>query len=319
MLTTSLPRALRLLLLAFPLALLVSCASSRAYRQNILFRTDATAQPDSVRLRGAMRAAENKYRIRPHDYLEVRVYTNQGERLIDPNGELGFGAPGGASTGAAGTGSTPSRITPSTRAGGGAARASIGAAQGGGASLSTDYLVQPDGSVMLPVVYRVPVAGLTVPQLDSLLQVRYEEFYRGVFVQSRVTNNRIIVLGTPGGAIIPMNNENMNLLEVLAAVGGIDGNGMMGNGQPRYGRAYNIRLIRPGADGDLRKAQVQIIDLTTIEGMRSASLRVQPNDVVYIEPLRRPVLEAVQDIGPVLTIFTSLTSFVTTLFLIRRL
>src|SRR5688500_1452298 len=89
-------RSLRLLLLlALPLGLLGSCASSRAYRQNIMFRSETSTQPDTTRLRNAVEQVQGSYRIRPNDYLEVRVYTNQGERLIDPNGELGFGAPGG--------------------------------------------------------------------------------------------------------------------------------------------------------------------------------------------------------------------------------
>ncbi|KAA9331644.1 polysaccharide export protein EpsE [Hymenobacter busanensis] len=299
-------RALHLPLLAVLLALLASCASSRAYRQNILFRTDDSAQPDTSRLKGAVMRVEGTYRIRANDYLEVRVYTNQGERLIDPNGELGFGAPGSQSTGNSTTNTrASSRIATGlvSRPG----MSNTGAASG---PAPTDYLVHPDGSVVLPVVYRVQVAGYTVPQLDSLLQVRYEQFYKGVFVQSRVTNNRVIVLGTPGGAVVPVTNENMNLLEVLATVGGIDGGGITGGNQSlaRGGKAYNIRLIRPAPNGDLKTAQVQIIDLTTIEGMRRANLRVQPNDVVYIEPLRRPFFEALQDINPVLGLVSSLTS-----------
>ena len=31
----------------------------------------------------------------PTTYLEVRVNTNKGERILDPNGELQFGQPGG--------------------------------------------------------------------------------------------------------------------------------------------------------------------------------------------------------------------------------
>ena len=31
---------------------------------------------------------EKNYIIQPNDLLELRVYTNKGERIIDPNGEL---------------------------------------------------------------------------------------------------------------------------------------------------------------------------------------------------------------------------------------
>jgi polysaccharide export outer membrane protein len=231
-----------------------------------------------------MNQAVGTYRIRPNDYLDVRVYTNNGERLIDPNGELGFGSPGGAQ------GTTRATQTPQR-----------GAQGGSGTPSASDYLVQPDGTVVLPVVSRVAVAGLTSQQADSLLQLRYEKFYRGVFVQTRVTNNRVFVLGTPGGQVIPVNNENMNLVEVLAYVGGI--NGGAGGANSVGGNASNIRLIRPTPNGDLKNAQVQIVNLNTIEGMRRASLRVQPNDIIYIEPSRRSAfIQSLQDAAPLFSL-----------------
>ena len=129
--------------------------------------------------------------------------------------------------------------------------------------------------------------------------MRYEEFYKGVFVVTRVTNSRVVVLGSVGGRIVPLVNDNMNLIEVLAAAGGIDGNG--GGGTSLYrsgGKASNIRIIR----GDLKNPQVEQIDLTTINGMRRANLQVEPNDIIYIEPVRRPFSDALIDASPVISL-----------------
>lgn len=271
---------------------------------------------DTMKLRAMTNRASRNYLIQPNDYLDVRVYTNKGERILDPNGELQFGIPGGR-VGATGS-STISR---------GQAGLNLGGAQGGGQqgvgqnagnqNTGSEFLVQADGQVKLPMVERVPVAGLTLLQADSLLQVRYSEFYKDVFVTSRVTNNRIVVLGSPGGRIVPMYNDNMNLLEVLAAVGGVGGgvgggNNVSGAG---VGRAGNIRLIR----GDLKNPQVQVIDLTTIEGMRRASLRVEPNDIVYIEPVRRPFFEAASDASAILGVIGGITGLITSLYLVTKL
>ena len=49
-------------------------------------------------------------------------------------------------------------------------------------------------------------------------------------MRTRVTNNRIILLGAQGGRIIPLENDNMNLLEVLALAGGVDGGQGQGGG-----------------------------------------------------------------------------------------
>ena len=106
------------------------------------------------------------------------------------------------------------------------------------------------------------------------------------------------MLGAPGGQVIQLANDNMNLLEVLALAGGVDGLNAGGGGQGLYrygGRADNIRIIR----GNLKSPQVQEIDLTTIEGMRRGNLQVEPNDIIYVDPVRRPFLEALTDGAPV--------------------
>ena len=157
------------------------------------------------------------------------------------------------------------------------------------------------------------VLGLSLVQADSILRKSYNEFYKDPFVTTRVSNNRVVVLGSPGGQVVPLNNDNMNLLEVLALVGGPDG----GNGGLLYrygGRVNNIRIIR----GDLKNPQIQQIDLTTLNGMRQANLQVEPNDVIYIEPVRRPLLETLFDAGPVFGAATLLLSTTAILFTLLR-
>ncbi|OUJ75112.1 polysaccharide biosynthesis/export family protein [Hymenobacter crusticola] len=279
-------RFLRLWLLCVPFALLASsCAKSIYYRQNILLRTTGGSAIDTTKLRDVVNRAERNYIIQPNDYLQVQVFTNNGERILDPNGELQFGSQAGQN---ANSNRTISRTS-------------------GTNSTGSQFLVQVDGYVRLPMVDRVKVTGLTLLEADSLLEARYNEFYKGSFVDTRVTNNRVVVLGTLGGRVIPLENDNVNLLEVLALAGGIDGGA--GSSARSGGKANNIRLIR----GDLKNPQVQIIDLTTIEGMRRANLQVEPNDVVYIEPIRRPFFEALNDINPILSLVTTLAGVTTTI------
>ncbi len=246
-----------------------------------MFRLSDRKGLDTTRLRGVVNRVNRNYIIQPNDLLAVRVYTNNGERIIDPNGELQFGSPAGMlSTGANGS------------------RTLAGAGQAAPAG-DSEFPVQTDGTVRLPLINRIKVTGYTLIQADSVLKVRYEEFYKGVFVVTRVTNSRVIVLGSVGGRIIPLVNDNMNLVEVLAAAGGIDGNG--GGGTSLYrsgGKASNIRIIR----GDLKNPQVEQIDLTTINGMRRANLQVEPNDIIYIEPVRRPFSDALIDASPVISL-----------------
>lgn len=288
-------------LLALPaLLLLSSCVSTRYNNQRTMFRlTDSQGrQLDSTKLRLAVNRTARNYLIQPNDFLEVRVNTNKGERILDPNGELQFGQPSGA---------IPGR---SAGAGGGNARSAVGQSAGG-ATIGSSFLVQADGTVILPLVNRIKVSGLSLVQADSVLQVRYNEFYKEPFVTTRVTNNRIFMLGATGGQVINLVNDNMNLIEVLALAGGIDGaGGGGGGGFYRYGgKASNIRIIR----GDLKNPRIQQVDLSTLDGMRRANLQMEPNDIVYVEPVHRLVLETLSDASPVIG-FASLI-LTTTLFL----
>jgi polysaccharide export outer membrane protein len=248
---------------------LLSLWSCRAYRQNIMFQTSSDLNME--KMRADMANAEQNYILQPNDYIDVQVYTNRGERILDPNGEIMRSLAAG--------GSIVRQVEEKPR-----------------------FLIQHDGVVKLPMVNYVKVAGLTLLQTDSLLQVLFTEFYKDVFVTTKVTNNRIFVLGSPGGKVIPMLNDNMSLIEVLALAGGVEKNG----------KAHNIRLIR----GDLQNPTVQVINLSTIDGMRKAALNVEPNDIVYVEPVRRVFLEALADYLPV---FSAVTSVLTTYIVIKDL
>ena len=98
------------------------------------------------------------------------------------------------------------------------------------------------------------------------------------------------MLGATGGQVIPLTNDNMKLVEVLA----------LAKGLPNDSKAHTIRL--------LRGERVFQIDLSTIEGFRQGNLIVEPNDVVYVEPIRRPYSEALRDYAGAVSILVSLAT-----------
>jgi polysaccharide export outer membrane protein len=92
----------------------------------------------------------------------------------------------------------------------------------------------------------------------------------------------------------------MNIIEVISMAGNLG----------ITARADNIRLIR----GVGTKPQIQVLNLTTWEGLKAANLRVEPNDIIYIEPRRRIYRqETLQDIASVFNTVGGLFSTVATL------
>lgn len=233
---------------------LTSCGS---YRQNILFQVT----PDKVQAQAFK--SGNGYRIEPDDLLALHVYTNQGEKLVDPN------------------------------------RESFGTSSGSSLTDAADfqYLVNPDGTADFPLIGRVKVGGLSLHAAEKILAQAYEKYYEGAYVVLQFKNKRVIVLGAPGGQVIPLTNENTKLTEVLALAQGIT----------RDARATNIRVIR----GD----QVFVSDLSTFDGYLGGNLVMQPGDIVYVELVRRPFIEALREYSPVITVVTSLATLI---FIISR-
>jgi polysaccharide export outer membrane protein len=226
-----------------------------------MFTTENEVIPE--RFRSDIRQVEDNYQIAVNDYIKIEVYTNRGERIIDPDFEL------------------------------------FGDLQPNSQNLRPDptYPVFGDGFVDLPIIGRLALEGLTLDEAKVLLEKEYSKYYKDPYVIINYTNKRVIVLGgTNGGQVVPLLNERMTLLEVLAVAGGVDNNS----------RANNIRLIR----GDLNDPLVMVIDLTTIAGMKKSNLLVEPDDVIYLEPIRRPVAESTRDYLPVVTALTSLLTLI---------
>jgi polysaccharide export outer membrane protein len=231
------------------------CAS---YKQNVMFKTEDgfTSEP----LQKEIGKAESNYIIKKNDLLLLELYANNGEKLVDPNPEL----------------SQQSQNT--------SQQASI-----------PDYLIDEQGLAKFPMVGEVKLEGLTIRQAEMMLQKEYEHYFKLPYVKLKFNNKRVIVLGSPGGLVLPLNNENVNLVEVIAMARGIDNSG----------KAHIIRV--------LRGEKIYLIDLSTIEGYKLGNMKIEPGDIVYIEPVRRPVSEGFKEYMPIFTILASVTALISVL------
>jgi nucleoid-associated protein YgaU len=65
------------------LILTMACAGCRSYNQNIMFRTASQRLPPNLALAAA--AAQQNYVIQRNDLLEIRLFSNKGEEIINDN------------------------------------------------------------------------------------------------------------------------------------------------------------------------------------------------------------------------------------------
>lgn len=268
------------------LFLVVILSSCNFYSQHVMLEIDK--ETAALMLKQQVKEAERNYLVRKNDQIEFQLFTNKGEIIVDPTNELAkiLGATGG----------------------------------GGGSAGRTKYLIQWDGKANLPLIGKIKLDSFTVAQVDSVLAAAYSKFYQDVFVITKVENRRVIILnlgqggmlggGAGGGGqggggvgmmmmgnrarVVPLDHENMNIFEVLAIAGGI---GM-------YAHAEKIRIIR----GDLRNPQVILINLRTVASVKKSDIRIFPNDIIYVEPGRRIIFEAIGDFTGIISLLLSFTT-----------
>lgn len=237
----------------------VFAASCSSYKQNILFKTS-----DNTKIESKLTPSDSNRVIEVGDYLELEVFTKFGEKIIDPDYEL------------TNTNVNAEKLKPKLK-----------------------YLVRNDGYTKFPMIGDINLLGLTINQAESTLQKQFATYYHNPYVNLNFLNKRVILLGSPGGQVIPLENENTQLVEILALAQGIDNSG----------KGHNIRLIR----GE----QVFVADFSTIEGFYKGNVLVEPGDVIYIEPVRRPFTEFMKDNGPIISVITSVVSLVAVLISIN--
>lgn len=242
--------------------LFIVVASCASYKQNIMFKATDTAKPEVFKREASL--AEKNYVIQKNDLLTINVFTNKGERIIDPNPEL----------------SNPNLAANNVQA------------------PQFNYLVELNGIVKFPVIGEIKVEGLTLRQAEEVTQKEYSKYFKESFTLINFVNKRVTVLGAPGGLVLPLTNQNITVIEVLA----------MARGLSKDAKADQIKLIR----GE----HVYQLDFSTIEGYRQSNLLVEPGDIIYVEPIRRPFAEGLQDNFIVVSLVVSLT---TLLVLIRSL
>ena len=237
------------------LGLVFGCSS---YKQNIMFKPGEGFTPDPIRKEAL--SVEKSYVIQKNDYLKLEVFSNKGERVIDPDGEL--------------------------------VKSMGAAAQNTNVKPTLSYLVNTLGVAKFPMIGEVKLDSLTLRQAEEILQKLYNGYYTDCFVSLTFMNKRVIVLGAVGGQVIPLTNQSVTLAEILALSKGV------GNDA----KAQNIRV--------LRGQQVFVVDFSTLNGYLTSNMIVEPGDIIYVEPVRRPFVEAFKDYGGLISLGVTLTSLI---------
>jgi polysaccharide export outer membrane protein len=141
------------------------------------------------------------------------------------------------------------------------------------------YLVDPAGSIELPLIGKISISGLTTAQAADRIRGQLKEYLKEPTVNVRNQNFRVSVMGEVAHpSLFTVPNERITLLEALSLAGDIT----------IYGRRDNVLLIREenGQQSFIR------LDLTSRDLFHSPYYYLHPNDVLYVEPGKARVANA---------------------------
>jgi polysaccharide export outer membrane protein len=139
--------------------------------------------------------------------------------------------------------------------------------------LSADVIVRPDGKISLPLLNDVQAAGYTPEQLAEIVEkeaVKYVTDSDATVIVKQINSRKVFVIGEVGkpGAF-PLTSE-MNVLQLIASVGGLN----------EYADKGNVMILRI-ENGRERRFRFNYKEV--IEGKKlQQNILLQPGDTVLV-------------------------------------
>jgi len=141
------------------------------------------------------------------------------------------------------------------------------------AQLSADVVVRPDGKISIPLLNDVQAAGLTPEQLNAALEQAASKYIAepdATVIVREVRSRKVYVLGQVARPNSVALNTEMNVLQVLTAVGGL----------LEYADKGNIVIVR-SENGRERRFKFNYNDV--VKGKKvQQNILLQPGDTIIV-------------------------------------
>lgn len=134
-----------------------------------------------------------------------------------------------------------------------------------------DYIINGDGAINFPDIGKITLAGLTLSQASSLIELRINNAFIGtqaIISLSEIRDVNVLVTGNSKNPGIYTLTGNSNILHAISVSGGIS----------KFGSYREINLIR---DNEIIES-LDVYDLL-INGQYNLKKRLRSGDVVFVE------------------------------------
>lgn len=152
-----------------------------------------------------------------------------------------------------------------------------GGISSGGSSGGTTYQVEDDGSVALPVIGHVQIAGMTRAEAAKHIEDLYRNsLLKDPIIELKIVNLKVTMLGEVKlQGNFPLVKDKTTLVEMIGEAGGLT----------EKANEKTIKIIR----GDPNNPQVTQVDLNKIKTLSDPAIILQNNDIIYVSQNRRAI------------------------------
>ncbi len=137
----------------------------------------------------------------------------------------------------------------------------------------TGFTITSNGDLELPYLGKVRLVDLTIEQAKATLEESLKKYFKVFFLQLKVAEFKFSLLGYvnhPGQFFFQQNK--VSIVEAIALAGDLQ----------NLAKRMEIQLYRQYPEG----VKLHVIDLTDRSIINSPLWYIQPNDVLYVQPLK---------------------------------
>jgi Periplasmic protein involved in polysaccharide export len=131
------------------------------------------------------------------------------------------------------------------------------------------YRVYTDGTIDLPFLSHIPVAGLTLDEASVVIENNFKKLVPDAVVKLSMANKSFTIFGDAGSGIFPIYKEKLTIFQALS---------MSGDFSEASDRKH-IRIIRESEKG----TQVLDFDIRPKSIIDSKYYYIYPNDIIYVQ------------------------------------
>ena len=157
----------------------------------------------------------------------------------------------------------------------------------------TGYPIDIMGDIDIPLVGKVQVAGLTKAEVEKLVHEKVSKIVFDCEVIVRLAGFRVNILGeVKAPNEYTVYRDRATIMEALSLAGDIN----------YYGNRKAVMIVRTTKEG----TTTHIIDLTNRNVLTSPYFYLQPNDLIYVQPLPRTIFRV--NVADMVTYLSAITT-----------